>query len=141
MASSGIFLKNFKLDKIVYPNISRNFVAYYDKHRYITNQKCFILTGDNLDYLTIFLNSKVNNFYFKTCLGAMLGSTGYEMSKIFVKDIPAPLPTNMQSNKYSLIMNDLQGITLDLTIKKANDLIYNMYDFSYEEIRIIENKI
>lgn len=31
----------------------------YDKNGFFTNQKCFIITGDNVEFLTAFLNSSL----------------------------------------------------------------------------------
>lgn len=78
--------------KIIYPNMAKEFIAYLDTKGFFTNQKCFILTDkvkdkDRLLYLTAILNSKTNFWYFKH-IGATLGASGYEMSKIFVERLP-----------------------------------------------------
>lgn len=85
--------------KIIYPNMAKEFIAHLDTQGFFTNQKCFILTdknGENLHYLTAILNSKANFWYFKQ-IGATLGASGYEMSKIFVEKLPIPQIT--ESNK------------------------------------------
>ncbi len=86
------YLNEFEKEKIIYPNMAKSFVAIYDEQHFFTNQKCFFITGTNLKYLTALLNSKGNFFYFKQ-IGATLGATGYEMSKIFVEQLPIPKPT------------------------------------------------
>lgn len=78
--------------KIIYPNMAKEFIAYLDTQGFFTNQKCFILTDNIKDknrllYLTAILNSKTNFWYFKQ-IGATLGASGYEMSKIFVEKLP-----------------------------------------------------
>ncbi len=118
--------------------MSSDFVAHYDTFGYFTNDKCFILVGQSLEYLTLFLNSQVNNFYFKTCLGAELGASGYEMRKIFVTDIPIPRPTDSQNKKASAILHDSQD--LRSCIERANRLIYEAYNFTNEELQIIKSR-
>lgn len=78
--------------KIIYPNMAKEFIAYLDMQGFFTNQKCFILSDNIKDknrllYLTAILNSKTNFWYFKQ-IGATLGASGYEMSKIFVEKLP-----------------------------------------------------
>ena len=93
------YYQEFEKEKIVYPNMSKEFIAHLDTQGFFTNQKCFILTdknSKNLHYLTAILNSKANFWYFKQ-IGATLGASGYEMSKIFVEKLPIPQIT--ESNK------------------------------------------
>lgn len=84
--------KNEFEGKIIYPNMAKEFIAYLDTHGFFTNQKCFILSDnkqskERILYLTAILNSKTNFWSFKQ-IGATLGASGYEMSKIFVEKLP-----------------------------------------------------
>lgn len=83
------YWQNFEREKIVYPNMNKELLATLDRNQFYTNQKCFIVVGKNLAYLTAFLNSKAMFWYFKQ-IGATLGSSGYEMSKIFIEKLPIP---------------------------------------------------
>ncbi|EAH8780504.1 class I SAM-dependent DNA methyltransferase, partial [Campylobacter jejuni] len=88
------YYEEFEKEKIVYPNMNKEFIAFFDNEFFLLNQKCFILSHQSnnkkeLLYLTALLNSNVNFYYFKQ-IGAKLGASGYEMSKIFVEKLPIP---------------------------------------------------
>ncbi|EHA0552894.1 class I SAM-dependent DNA methyltransferase, partial [Campylobacter coli] len=88
------YYQEFEREKIVYPNMNKEFIAFFDNEFFLLNQKCFILSHQSnnkkeLLYLTALLNSNVNFYYFKQ-IGAKLGASGYEMSKIFVEKLPIP---------------------------------------------------
>ncbi|EOM6119666.1 class I SAM-dependent DNA methyltransferase, partial [Campylobacter jejuni] len=88
------YYEEFEKEKIVYPNMNKEFIAFFDNEFFVLNQKCFILSHQSnnkkeLLYLTALLNSNVNFYYFKQ-IGAKLGASGYEMSKIFVEKLPIP---------------------------------------------------
>ena len=100
--------------KIVYPNMAKEFIAYLDTQGFFANQKCFILTdkrhnSQRLLYLTAVLNSKTNFWYFKQ-IGATLGASGYEMSKIFVERLPVVEAEKIDSNLLAKIENLAQEI-------------------------------
>ena len=54
----------------------------WDTQKYLTNQKCFIITGSNTAFLTAFLNSSLFQF---CCIDNFpkLGEQERELSKIF----------------------------------------------------------
>lgn len=137
--------------KIIYPNMAKEFIAHLDTQGFFTNQKCFILTdknGENLHYLTAILNSKANFWYFKQ-IGATLGASGYEMSKIFVEKLPIPQIT--ESNKPlcdeiikcvdKILESKAKDSTLDTSKLESqiDSLVYKLYNLSDDEIKIIEN--
>ncbi|RDU69326.1 hypothetical protein CQA66_08990 [Helicobacter aurati] len=100
--------------KIIYPNMAKEFIAYLDMQGFFTNQKCFILSDNIKDknrllYLTAILNSKTNFWYFKQ-IGATLGASGYEMSKIFVEKLPV-----VETNKIdSKLLAEIEGLAKEI---------------------------
>ena len=64
---------------------------YLDNNGFMTNQKCFIISGENLNYLTSFLNSDVFKVCFKEYFPELQGGTK-ELSKVFFEKIPIPRP-------------------------------------------------
>jgi hypothetical protein len=92
------YMDDFFRQKIIYPNMTSEPCFIFDKMGFLTNQKCFILVGNKLKYLSSILNSKILNFYLKTTV-AMLGQNGYELSKIFVNNIPIPM-------KYEIVQDE-----------------------------------
>ena len=148
------YLDEFEKEKIVYPNMNKEFIAFFDNEFFLLNQKCFILSHQSnnkkeLLYLTALLNSNVNFYYFKQ-IGAKLGASGYEMSKIFVEKLPIP-KINSKNQKTADELVNLVGAILNLKEQdknantqelenKINSLVYKLYNLSDDEIKIIEGK-
>ncbi|ETD25640.1 hypothetical protein HMPREF2087_01468 [Helicobacter canis NCTC 12740] len=135
--------------KIIYPNMAKEFIAHLDTQGFFTNQKCFILTdknGENLHYLTAILNSKANFWYFKQ-IGATLGASGYEMSKIFVEKLPIPKAQNpkllatIEQKVCEILKSKKQtkSPTQSRAEKELDSLIYQLYDLDKAEIALIES--
>ncbi|EGK8085181.1 class I SAM-dependent DNA methyltransferase [Campylobacter lari] len=148
------YYQEFEKEKIVYPNMNKEFIAFFDNEFLLLNQKCFILSHQSnnkkeLLYLTALLNSNVNFYYFKQ-IGAKLGASGYEMSKIFVEKLPIP-KINSKNEK---LVNELISLVDEILVlkeqdknantktqeDKINSIVYKLYNLNEEEIKIIEGK-
>ncbi|MCV3376639.1 Eco57I restriction-modification methylase domain-containing protein [Campylobacter sp. IFREMER_LSEM_CL2194] len=148
------YYQEFEKEKIVYPNMNKEFIAFFDNELLLLNQKCFILSHQSnnkkeLLYLTALLNSNVNFYYFKQ-IGAKLGASGYEMSKIFVEKLPIP-KINSKNEK---LANELISLVDEILVlkeqdknantktqeDKINSIVYKLYNLNEEEIKIIKNK-
>ena len=53
------YWEDFSKPKIIYPNMTKYMPFVYDNEMYLTNQKCFIITGMYVAYLTAFFNSSL----------------------------------------------------------------------------------
>lgn len=147
------YYQEFEKEKIIYPNMNKEFLSVLNKKSLITNQKCFILTAkDNrvsLPYLTAILGSKTNFWYFKQ-IGATLGSNGYEMSKIFVEKLSIPQITESNqsiADKIIALVEEIlkakeQNPKADTSAQESeiDKLVYALYNLTPEEIAIIEGK-
>lgn len=109
---------DFNKPKIVYPNMTKFLPFYLDNEGFMVNQKCFILTGEKLIYLTSFLNSKVFKVCFKDYFPDLQGGTK-ELSKIFFERIPIP------------------QIVKDRAV--TDEEIYELYNFDEDEINWISS--
>ncbi|MGI7406327.1 class I SAM-dependent DNA methyltransferase [Campylobacter jejuni] len=148
------YYEEFEKEKIVYPNMNKEFIAFFDNEFFVLNQKCFILSHQSnnkkeLLYLTALLNSNVNFYYFKQ-IGAKLGASGYEMSKIFVEKLPIPKINSKNQKIADELINLADEIlkakeqnknasTQELE-NKINSIVYKLYNLTEEEIKIIEGK-
>lgn len=92
---SCAYLPEFEKPKIIYPNMTKYLPFSYDEDGFYTNQKCFIVTGKRLKYLTAVFNSAIYYFCFKDRYPELLGDT-YELSKIFFDKIPIKVPTEAE---------------------------------------------
>ncbi len=142
------YMEELSSNKIIYPNIHKEFAVAYEDEGFLINQKCFCITGKNLKYLVGILNSKLNFFYFKL-IGASLGNAGYEISKIFVNELPIPTPDvnlliadkieKLVEQILSIKKADSKADTKDLE-NQIDTLVYKLYDLNDEEIKVIEGQ-
>lgn len=79
-------MDDFNKQKIIFPNITKYLPFYLDNNSLYINQKCFIITGRHLGYLTAFLNSKLFKYYFRDSFPQLQGGTR-ELRKIFFEKI------------------------------------------------------
>lgn len=89
-------MDDFLQPKIVYPNMTKYLPFVYDDKRHLTNQKCFIITGKNVAFLSAFLNSSLFKFCYRDSFPELQGGTR-ELSKIFFDKIPV-IQVNSSTN-------------------------------------------
>ena len=100
------YVEEFNKPKIIYPNMTKYLPFVYDKGSFFTNQKCFIITGKHLGYLTAFLNSKLFRFVFREYFPELLGDTR-ELSKIFFENVTVIPVDDLQNNLFSILVEAL----------------------------------
>lgn len=107
----------------------------------MTNQKCFIITGSNIAYLTAFFNSSIFKFCFKNNFPELQGGTR-ELSKVFFDKIPVKKINEEQEKIFENIIAKIQNKKLNgectTAMEKEVDMyISQIYNLSIEEIGII----
>lgn len=143
---AATYYPEFEKEKIVYPNMTKYLPFLYDNEKYYTNQKCFIITGNNIKFFTGYFNSNVSNMWIKNNCPELQGGTR-ELSKIFFENIPIPY-ADSSNNHIGEIESLVDTI---LSIKKSNpdtntgkieseidQLVYQLYELTPEEISIVE---
>ncbi|WQY19618.1 class I SAM-dependent DNA methyltransferase [Helicobacter pylori] len=148
------YLEDFEKEKIVYGEIVQEPRFYLDNGEcelgyFYAEATSFILTGEHLRYLLGMLHSKLITFAFKTFYaGGGLGESSYRYKKAFVERLPIPQITP-QNQKLADKITDCAEAILALKEKdpKANTqelekeidaLVYQLYNLTDEEIKIIE---
>lgn len=109
---------------------------FYDENTYCTNQKCFIVTGQLIAYLTVFFNSSLFKFCFRESFPELQGGTR-EMSKIFFDKIPVLKVTIEMNAKFKSAVDDIQS---EYTKSKAiaiDAMIFDLYNLSDRERQVI----
>ena len=127
---------DFFKPKIVYPNMTKYLPFVYDDKKHLTNQKCFIITGENVAFLTAFFNSSLFKFCFRDSFPELQGGTR-ELSKIFFDKIPV-IQVNFPTNE--LFEERLLDIQKEYTKSKAiviDSMIFDLYNLSKEEKQLI----
>lgn len=108
----------------------------YDDNAYCTNQKCFIITGQAIAYLTAFFNSSLFKFCFRESFPELQGGTR-EMSKIFFDKIPILQVTDKINNEFAKLIDDIQN---EYTKEKAiqiDERLFDLYGLTSEERQTI----
>ena len=109
----------------------------YDEANFLTNQKCFIITGKHVEYLTAFFNSSLFKYCFRENFPELQGGTR-ELSKVFFDKIPVLKISdhlNMEIKKLILEIQELiekKESTAEIELK-IDKIIFDIYSLTYEE--------
>ncbi len=149
------YIEDFEKEKIVYGEIVQEPRFYLDNGEcelgvFYAEATSFILTGEHLRYLLGMLHSKLITFAFKTFYaGGGLGESGYRYKKAFIERLPIPQITPKNQELAHKITDcaerilktkekDPKANTLDLE-KEIDALVYQLYNLTDEEVKIIED--
>ena len=126
------YWEDFEKPKIIYPNMTKFLPFYYDMEGFLTNQKCFIVTGNKLGFLTAFLNSSLFKFCFRDNFPELLGGTR-ELSKVFFDKIPILLVDEDTNAKFAALIEDIQQAYSEEKAANIDQLLFDLYNLSEEE--------
>ncbi|GHP21678.1 type II restriction endonuclease [Helicobacter pylori] len=149
------YLEDFEKEKIVYGEIVQEPRFYLDNGKcelgyFYAEATSFILTGEHLRYLLGMLHSKLITFAFKTFYaGGGLGESGYRYKKAFIERLPIPkiTPKNQELARKTAACAEaiLEAKEKDpkantqRSEKEIDALVYQLYNLTAEEIKIIED--
>ncbi|WRA75058.1 class I SAM-dependent DNA methyltransferase [Helicobacter pylori] len=149
------YLEDFEKEKIVYGEIVQEPRFYLDNGEcelgvFYAEATSFILTGEHLRYLLGMLHSKLITFAFKTFYaGGGLGESGYRYKKAFIERLPIPQITEKNQELADKITDCAERIlkskekdpkaNTQRLEKEIDALVYQLYNLTDEEIKIIEN--
>ena len=141
------YTEDFSKQKIIYPNMTKFMPFVFDDKGLLTNQKCFIITGKNIAYLTAFLNSSLFKFCYKENFPELQGGTR-ELSKvyfdkIFVKEIDEIIENkilNMINKIQDLKQNNVDSVLYEKELDEMIFDIHNLTDEEKKQIGFIEIK-
>jgi adenine-specific DNA-methyltransferase len=139
------YWEDFFRPKIIYPNMTKYLPFVFDESGYLTNQKCFIVTGEKIEFLTAFLNSSVFKYCFRDNFPELLGGTR-ELSKIFFDQIPVIEVTDSVNNQFRILVKKVQELKMNNQETKKieteiENLIFDLYGLSKQEILEISSKV
>lgn len=138
------YYQDFANPKIIYPNMTKFLPFAYDETGLVTNQKCFILSGERLKYLLGVFNSTLWKFCFRNRFPELLGET-YELSKVFFDKIPIKVPDPKEEAEMERLVNQIlaakklnpKADTTDLE-RQIDVLVYRLYGLTYEEVKVVD---
>jgi hypothetical protein len=130
------YLEDFDKPKVIYPNMTKFMPFVYDEKKFLTNQKCFIITGKYVAYLTAFFNSSLFKFCFRDSFPELLGGTR-ELSKIFFDKIPLLMINDKQELEFKKLVIDIQENYSKQKALRIDEMLFDLYKLTAEEKKII----
>ena len=126
------YWEDFSKQKIVYPNMTKFMPFLLDKKNFMTNQKCFIMTGEKLAYLTAFFNSNIFKICYRDNFPDLQGGTR-ELSKIFFEQVKIPDVEDSIDIDFDILVDDVQKGNDNISLKLEKVLILALELEQYEE--------
>jgi len=138
---SCAYMDDFSKQKIVYPNMTKFMPFVYDNNGFYTNQKCFIVTGECISFLTAFFNSSLFKYCFRDNFPELQGGTR-ELSKVFFDKIPIRRVSheeNMMFESKILEIQELKAKGIDTHKKEIeiDNIIFDLYQLTSKERALI----
>ncbi len=141
------YLEDFEKEKIVWAEMTDEPRFIYDNKGFLTNQTCYFIARDD-KYLFAILNSKVMYFFMRQ-MASNLGEGAFRWIKQFIERLPIPKITEKNQELAHKIIalvdkilkakaKDPKANTQGLE-KEIDALVYQLYNLTDEEIKIIEN--
>ena len=130
------YLEDFFKPKIIYPNMTKYMPFVFDNKMYLTNQKCFIITGKNVAYLTAFFNSSLFKYCFRDSFPELQGGTR-ELSKIFFDKIPVCEVSDSQNLQFQDAVEDIQKEYNKQKAQRIDSMLFDLYNLTIDERKVI----
>ncbi|MDV4132315.1 hypothetical protein CMT25_19485 [Elizabethkingia anophelis] len=139
------FWEDFSKQKIVWGEISdkAKFAVDIDG-QYVNEATTFLMVGNSLLYLVVYLNSKLSEYFFSK-IGTTTGVGTVRWKKFTIEQLLVPKidkEIQLKFENYALEIIELIKLGKDYSQidKCINTLIYQVFCFSKEEIQFIENQ-
>ncbi len=130
------YWEDFLKPKIIYPNMTKYMPFVFDNKMFLTNQKCFIITGKYVAYLTAFFNSSLFKYCFRDSFPELQGGTR-ELSKIFFDKIPVYKVSEAQNQQFQDAIEDIQKEYNKQKAQRIDSMLFDLYDLTEEERKTI----
>jgi len=132
LQDSIAYWDDFSKQKTIYPNMTKYLPFVFDDKNFFVNQKCFIITGQYIGFLTAFFNSSLFKYCFRDNFPELQGGTR-ELSKIFFETIPViAIDDKIETN----FLNAVKDIQNNYTHAKAillDKMIFELYKLNQQE--------
>lgn len=132
------YWQNFEKPKIIYPNMVKDLSFTFDDEGYYLNDKCFILNGKHLQYLTAYFNSKLFRYCFEDDFPELQGNSreikGFVMKEIPAKEIDPKAEKHFEQLTKKILQ--LRRENLDSTVyeNKIDALVFHLYGLTEQEM-------
>ncbi|MCF3604281.1 Eco57I restriction-modification methylase domain-containing protein [Planktothrix agardhii 1806] len=140
------YLEDFKKPKIVWGEISDKPKFAFDDSNYYAEVTTFLMTGEKLKYLLAILNSRLSEWYFNQ-ISTTTGMGTNRWKKYKIEMLPIKEPTETEELLLEKLVNQIltakqSNPNADTTIleQQIDQLVYELYGLTEEEIKIVEGK-
>lgn len=129
------YLEEFDEPKIIFPNMTSSLPFVLDNGSgFLTNQKCYIITGKSISFLAGIFNSPLYRFCFKNVYPELLGNT-FELSKTFFEKVSIKVSAPEQEWLFERLANYIifakkeegMGAVALFFQQLVNGLVYELY--------------
>ena len=137
------YLNDFEKEKIVFSKASQEKSFSFDfRNNFLLNTSYFI-SGNNLKYLIVFLNSNFINFAFLKFYQG--GGIEGEITLQAIENIPIPELSEADQQPFIDLVNQIlakkeQGEDSIALEKEIDQMVYGLYELTEEEIKIVEEQ-
>lgn len=134
------YYEEFEKEKILYQEIATYQSFTLDTERYYTNNKLFLISSATKELLG-FLNSKLVWFYLNNTTSKLRGDA-LAMQSPYILSIPTlkgVVDNSALEQKVDLILNQTDPTQIKILEAEIDQLVYELYGLSEEEVCIIEN--
>ncbi len=136
------YLNDFEKEKIIWGELSDIQKFAYDESGLYANNTIFFITGKNLKYLLAVLNSKVAKWYFnEISTSSGMGTSRwlkYKIEQLPIKNISEKDQKPFISLVDKILEAKQQGKDSIGLEKKIDEMVYELYNITEEEQKIIE---
>ena len=139
------YLDEFSKEKIIWKRIGSKLRFTYSNEEIFCLDSTCIATGEKMKYLTAFLNSKLCHYQLfekapKTGMGDLI------ISVQALEPLLVYYPNSKQENDFNNLVNQIirmksQGQETLLFEQQIDNLVYRLYDLTYDEAKVIDPDI
>ena len=140
------YWNDFQKPKIVWGEISDQPKFAFDDSNYYAEATTFLMTGEKLKYLLAILNSSLSKWYFNQ-ISTTTGMGTNRWKKYKIEIFPIKEPTEVEELSLEKLVDKI--ISAKKTVQNADTtkleteidrLVYQLYELTEEEMKIVEGK-
>jgi hypothetical protein len=131
------YWEDFSKQKIIYPNMTKYLPFVLDNSKYVTNQKCFILSGEHCSFLCAFLNSSLFKYCYRDNFPELQGGTR-ELSKVYFEKLHVKKVNDIINTQINELVLEIQSKrvmsqnTKNIE-KQIDEIIFDLYSLTTDE--------
>ncbi len=140
------YLEDFEKPKIVWGEISDKPKFAFDDSNYYAEATTFLMTGEKLKYLLAILNSSLSEWYFNQ-ISTTTGMGTNRWKKYKIEIFPIKEPTEVEELSLEKLVDQIisakkSDSSADTTVLETeiNQLVYQLYELTEAEIKIVEGE-